>query len=355
MDKAIEIMNSPDVAGAAEKHLPTLLEKSSFAQLRTAASRPTQLQAAAYLQMQGKKFGSKMLSALAVTVSADAFGKVKKMIKDMIMKLHEEANNEADHKAFCDTELGTNKQTREQKSADVDELTAMVEENTAKMQQLQEEVERLMGEVSELDATMQEATEIRRSEKAKNTAVVQDAKVAVPAVERAMQVLKDFYEKASQATSFSQLASDPSKKSGPAGDAPDTFGSTPFKGSSDSGGIVGMLEVILSDFQRLIAETEEDESMGLKEYEKLMAESTKDKAVKNTNIDHKKTQNTDLQVKTQEAKKDLTSAHEELAAANEYFERLKPSCVDEGINYEEKVARRKEEIQSLKEALQILG
>jgi chromosome segregation ATPase len=276
------------------------------------------------------------------------------MIKDMIMKLHEEANNEADHKAFCDTELGTNKQTREQKSSDVDELTAMVEENTAKMQQLQEEVERLMGEVSELDATMQKATEIRRAEKARNTAVVQDAKVAVPAVERATQVLKDFYEKASQATSFLQ-GSDPSKKSGPAGDAPETFGSTPFKGSSDSGGIIGMLEVILSDFQRLIAETEEEESMGLKEYEKLMAESTKDKAVKETNIEHKKTQNTDLQVKTQEAKKDLTSAHEELAAAMEYFERLKPSCVDEGLNYEEKVAKRKEEIQSLKEALQMLS
>jgi len=38
-----------------------------------------------------------------------------------------------------------------------------------------------------------------------------------------------------------------------------------------------------------------------------------------------------------------------------YYEKLKPSCVDAGENYEERVARRKEEIESLGEALKILA
>ena len=38
-----------------------------------------------------------------------------------------------------------------------------------------------------------------------------------------------------------------------------------------------------------------------------------------------------------------------------YYEKLKPSCVDSGVSYEDRVARRKEEIQSLQEALKILN
>merc|ERR1719387_2877705 len=55
------------------------------------------------------------------------------------------------------------------------------------------------------------------------------------------------------------------------------------------------------------------------------------------------------------AQKDLASTKEELKAAMDYYEKLKPSCVDAGISYEERVAKRKEEIESLQEALKILS
>ena len=45
---------------------------------------------------------------------------------------------------------------------------------------------------------------------------------------------------------------------------------------------------------------------------------------------------------------DVTS--QELTAALAYYGKLKPSCVDSGISYEERVARRKEDIASLQEA-----
>jgi hypothetical protein len=60
-----------------------------------------------------------LLAALALRVQNDPFGKVKKMIKDMVIKLTEEATEEAEHKGFCDTELTTNKQTRDAKTTSV--------------------------------------------------------------------------------------------------------------------------------------------------------------------------------------------------------------------------------------------
>merc|ERR1719298_294876 len=113
IEKAIEILSSGAVSGAAEKHLPALVQvkSTSFAQLRSDSQNPNQLRVASYLKGQASRINSRVLSALAMRVEADPFKKVKKMIKDLIVKLMEEANEEAEQKGFCDTELSTNEQT----------------------------------------------------------------------------------------------------------------------------------------------------------------------------------------------------------------------------------------------------
>jgi hypothetical protein len=54
-------------------------------------------------------------------------------------------------------------------------------------------------------------------------------------------------------------------------------------------------------------------------------------------------------------KADLEGTQKELDAALAYYDKLKPSCVDAGVSYDDRVARRKEEIESLQEALRILN
>merc|ERR1719221_1404601 len=122
------------------------------------------------------------------------------MIKDLIVKLMEQANSEADHKAYCDTELATNKQTREIKTAELDELSAKKEKNVATSAQLGEEIAELSDAVTELRRQQAEATANRQKEKAMNSKTVEEAKAAQVAVERATQILKDFYSKAADAT-----------------------------------------------------------------------------------------------------------------------------------------------------------
>merc|ERR1719188_1042712 len=161
----------------------------------------------------------------------------------------EEANEEAEHKGWCDTELSTNEQTRKEKTEAVESLHAEIDELEASIQKLTEEITALTEAVAELDAAMAKATKLRQAEKAENTQTMEDAAVAQTAVAQAITVLKDFYAKAGDATALLQQQ--------PV--APEIF-DRPYKGlQAENGGVVGMLEVIESDFARLEAETRADE------------------------------------------------------------------------------------------------
>merc|ERR550514_1969854 len=106
-----------------------------------------------------------------------------------------------------------------------------------------------------------------------------------------------------------------------------------------------MLEVIQSDFARLLSETTAAEDEASKDFEQFSNDSAMDKATKGADMKNKGNERTRKESELQSAKKDLAGSQEELDAALAYFDKLKPSCVDAGETYEERVARRKEEIE----------
>merc|ERR1719388_750278 len=97
------------------------------------------------------------------------------MIKDMVYKLMEEAAEEAEHKGLCDTELGTNKITRDSKTADAEELSAQIEGLSAEIKKLTMEVADLSDQVTEIDKAVAEMTTSRAEEKSKNQKTLEDA------------------------------------------------------------------------------------------------------------------------------------------------------------------------------------
>merc|ERR1719487_22343 len=197
-------------------------------------------------------------------------------------------------------------------------MTATKERLEATIAKLTEERAALSDSIAELDAAMSEATSIRQKESNENTEAIKDAKAAQEAVKAALSVLEGFYAKAAR---------------GPAHDAPESF-TEPYKGMGGGTGVIGMLEVILSDFVRLDQETSSEEAAAAAAFDEFSATSTADKDAK-----------TD----------DLKSTQKELNAALKYFDKLKPSCLDAGVDFAERTARREEEIASLKDALKILG
>merc|ERR1711879_959352 len=105
---------------------------------------------------QSRQLNSRVLSTLATKVMQDPFAKVKKMIKDLIVRLMEEANEEATHKGWCDTELSTNEQTRKEKTEAVEMLHAEIDELQASIAKLTEDIGTLSQDVANLDSAMAE-------------------------------------------------------------------------------------------------------------------------------------------------------------------------------------------------------
>eukprot|EP00972_Heterocapsa_arctica_P063320 9341860-Heterocapsa_arctica.AAC.1 len=68
------------------------------------SSHIVQAKAAQYLRDRAAQLNSHVLSALAVRVSADPFVKVKKMIKDLIVRLMEEAKEKVERKRTSEDE-----------------------------------------------------------------------------------------------------------------------------------------------------------------------------------------------------------------------------------------------------------
>jgi len=350
IEKAIEIIGSQAVRGNAKKYLPNdflqLQKATSFAQLFLESERQAaQNRVSQYLRSRATELQSRVLAAIAQRAAEDPFAKVKKMIKDLIVRLMEEANEEAEHKGWCDTELSTNEQTRKEKTEAVETLHAEIDQLEASIAKLTEDITELSKAVAELDAAMAKATTIRQEEKATNTETIKDSKEAQTAVAQALTVLRDFYEKAGEATALLQQQPE----------APEIF-DKPYKGmQAENGGVVGMLEVIQSDFARLESDTKAAEATAQKEYDEFMTDSKVDKEKKTTDIEHKTAKKQDETQALTVKNEDLEGTQKELDAALAYFDKLKPSCVDAGVSYEDRVARRKEEIQSLQEALRILN
>jgi hypothetical protein len=341
LSKAAEIIAGGAVAGSYAKRVNlaqvkavSLLQMgSSSGMMRIAA----QKQAAALLRSRGMALKSKTLLALAESMPADAFAKVIGMIEDLVAKLKEEAAAEADHKAWCDEQLKVNKEKRNAKTSESNKLMAEIEALGATIEKQGEEISAHVKDQQDLTKAMFEAQEIRVAEKAENKAIVEDSAAGVVAVQNALVVLREFYS--GQASLLQRQVPELAA----------------YKGqSSAKGGVIGMLEVIETDFARLKAETEASESAAASAYDTFMADSTADKDEHHKAEVKLRLDKDENEFQKSQTIKDLEATDAELAKANEYHSYLKPSCVEVHVSFEERVAGRKAELAALREAYDIL-
>merc|ERR1712150_8959 len=136
--------------------------------------------------------------------------------------------------------------------------------------------------------------------------------------------------------------------------APEVFDAE-YKGSQDaSKGIIGMLEVILSDFDRTGVATTDDESAAVSSFQNFKSTNEADTNSKETLKGQKETSVETIEGDLVSLNSDLRAAQEAHQSAIKELSVLHTSCVQGEETYEQRVAQRNKEIEALKKAHAIL-
>jgi len=301
------------------------------------------------LSSKGLLLKSALLTSLASKVKADPLAKVKTLIAQLIERLLSEAAAEANQKGWCDKAMADAKQKRDYASEEIADLNGQMAEGEARRDKLTEDLVVLEKEIAELKADQKEAVDNRKEEQAENALTVSDASAGLSAVQSAIDILTKFYKKAAKATVLAQ---------GPMDDMPDAGfdnGEAYTGAGGAAGGIIGMLDVIKSDFTRTISATEQAEAGAAKDHLEFMTETGMSLAEKTMAEKEKKKYLDDTNEMLEKSDDRLSDESEILKTSLKELMELKPTCIDTGMSYEERVARREQEIEALKKADCILS
>jgi len=295
------------------------------------------LEAVKYIQKLSRNLGSVSLAQLAnrmavatrfsVAAGEDPFEKVKGLINEMIARLVKEAEEDATHKAYCDKEMSETKAKKDELTDGIDSLTAKIDKMTAQSKKLKEEVAVLSKELADLAKSQAEMDKLRAEENAAYITNRAEMEQGVEGIKLALKVLREYYAKEDKAHKSADGA---------------------------GGGIIGMLEVVESDFSKGLATIISEEENAAASYEQTTKENNIAKVTKEQDVKYKTKEAGSLDAATAEATSDREGLQTELDAVLEYFDKIKEQCIAKPEPYAERKRRREAEIAGLKEALTIL-
>jgi hypothetical protein len=319
-----------EMTGGAEK-LSYGLNQMSFLQLSTSADL-AQFEAVRFVRDLAKKQHSPALEQLASRMSSalklgGPFDKVKGLISDMIDRLEASSSADASHKAYCDEELSESKEKQTEKTALIDKLSTKIDQMTSRSAQLKEEVAALEKSLADIAKAQAGADKFRQEEHAAFTANKAEMEQGIEGVETAIKIIREYYAKEGKAHTAADGA---------------------------SSGIVGILQVCLSDFTKGLAEMMTAEDTAATQYARTTQANKLETATKSQDVKYKAAESVSLDKAVAEATSDRSSARDELDAVMEYLAKLKEQCVAKAESYSERKARRDAEIAGLKQALEIL-
>jgi len=274
----------------------------------------------------------------------DPFSKVKGLINELITRLEAEAGSEATEKSFCDDETAKSNAQKSDLEATLSKLTAAIDASTARSASLKADVKELSEELAQMAKEQADMIRIRQESHANYVQAKSDYEEGLGGVRKALVMLREYYaEKEGGAdAAFAQVMRQPAM--------PETH--TKATGSGTS--IIGILEVVESDFATNLAKEETTEAEAQEAHEKMIQENKITKATKDQDIKYKTAEAASLDKEVAELSSDRETARTEHAAVLEYLEKLNARCIAKPETYETRKQRREAEISGLKEALAVL-
>merc|ERR1719248_481549 len=234
--------------------------------LQSSEERLKRSQAADVLKAVAQKVSSPRLAAFALRMRFDAFTKVKGAIDDMIAQLTKQTEDEIKQKDFCLDEFNQNQLQTEKKIREKTDLEALIDDLKMTIAKLTKEIAELEAAIAETQTQLKRAGEDRDAEAREFQQTVADQRATQKLLSAAMAVLKGFYDKEHEVHDLHKSMLQ--KPAGPP-PPPDFADYAP----QPSGGVMGMMAMIIKDAKAMEAEAVKDEEEATAAYETFVEEA----------------------------------------------------------------------------------
>jgi len=274
ISETIELLNSDDALELFKKAIPSaaasFIQTAATAKLRTRRASSMIRKA---MSTDSSHSVKRHLILASLRSGIGGFEKVTGMIDGMVGVLEEEQVKDDEQDKWCLAELDKAKEEAKATEVSIEELSAAVDEQRDAIASVTSEMEALKQGLVDLDASVAEATETRKKEHAEHLDESASNGAAVELLGMAKNRLNKFYNpslykeppKKEEEDFFAQVTMRRAEQPGPPPEMPGEY-----KKSESSSGVLAMIDDMVRDVEKDMAEAKRDEEEAQKDYEEEM-------------------------------------------------------------------------------------
>mmetsp|Transcript_81926 Transcript_81926/g.219162 ORF Transcript_81926/g.219162 Transcript_81926/m.219162 type:complete len:679 (+) Transcript_81926:111-2147(+) len=345
----IKILNDDDVLELFKKTLPS----PSLLQVKTTRSEVTQRVVAA---LQSVKHSPRAdLIMMALRGKKEGFEKVAALVDKMMASLKEEQKDDDEKVAFCKAEIDKAEDEGKELKNKLHSTATRISAAEDTISTTKSEIAALDESIKELDAAVEQATAMRKEEHEDYTEEAADNNAALQLLGMAKNRLNKFYhpkdhkepEQEEEEESFVQIRSHR--------DAPEAAPEVQGHSKSDTGGVLGLMDMLIQDLKKEMQENEFVEKNAQEDYETLVADSKAKRAADASARSEKKGTLAEAEAELLDLKSKQRDTMSSAEGNAEYLAQLHGNCDWNMENYDARKSARAEELESLKKAKDIIN
>jgi len=282
------------------------------------------------------------LSTLAMSVQLDSFAKVKAMMDKMVAELKNQQQEEAEFKAYCTKEFDKTEKAVYEKKEEKTDLEAKIEKLDILKAKLAKEIQKAKKQISESSDEIKKASKSREEGNAEFQTVVADQSATQVILKKALTRLENFYKKG-KGNKLVLAEQEPPVKF------------NKYKKNAGASPVMGLIEQIIEDSEKLVAEATESEYKAQGEYEKFVTNSNAIIKQLSEDVEAKTKATATAKGESAEAKGDLENAVGELESLAQYDADLHGECDFVLKNFDIRQKARLQEMEAIQAAKGILS
>merc|ERR1719436_1037287 len=313
------------------------------------------------------------------------FGKIIKLIDDLVKELKLEQSTDANKKAWCEAEFDKSEDKKKGLEQDIKDLDKAMSDAAESISTLASEIEALEDGIKKLGKSVSEATETRKAEHDDYVETMANNSGAKELLAFAKNRLNKFYNpklyKAPPKRALSEedritvnmggtlaptaapggiagtgiSAAQVNAANGAAPPPPPEANLAYKKSGQESGGVIAMIDLLIADLDKDIQISEVDEKDAQKEYEQFMSDASEKRALDSKAITDKQGAKAETETQLQTDKDNHKSKMFEAMETAKYIGGLHEEC-DWLLKYfDARKAARSGEIDSLGKAKAVLS